>query len=567
MTKQKRWLVAGWAVLAVAALLWLPYRFSVAPTLSDSYLFGFNNRVGIAIVLVFGLGIAVFAPGFGISATLPEGEKPLSRSTLYKALALTLAASGALFLSTWRLGVFDESVYVIDRVKLLLDGRVAYRDFEWPYGVFFLYGPAWLARGLHLAVTDAYGLFWILVSVAGVGLLYVTLRWVDEPYLRVRQAFLLLFSVGLIALFCTGVNYSLLRFVLPCFLGVAVYRAIKRGAPQLGMLIVVPSYVALLLVSPELAISFSLGTMLYSARWVDFTRRGNMLAAAGVLPLLALVTWLANGYGTFLTLKTFGRGGFNFPIMPAPHILLFLVGIALCAGYMGRQIRSGQGSALAMLIFVSGAAVAGALGRCDGSHVFLDPLGITIAALLLGGKSTKWGKNYIGAMICIFILAPVLLDTTVIVSLSKDARQANTSAKPLDVGAVFGVPDGTVIAAPMGFTIGYFGTVHVTHIDEGYYYGLDNVLTPQAITRKINELYQQPEQPLLLPVGWQGACSIDPEAHRGFLRILFLYPYQAPARHQESINEPLCRFIESNYHLEKDGTPDRFQYEVWTPLK
>lgn len=557
--------MAGWAALAVAALVWLPYHVAVPPTFSDSYLFGFNNRAGVAIILVFGLGIAIFAPGFGFSSNLPEEEKPLSRSTLYKALALTVALSGLIFFATRRLGGFDESVYLIDRVKLLLEGHIANRDFEWPYGVFFLYGPAWIARGLHLSVTDAYGLFWILVSLVGVGLLYTTLRWVDEPQLRLRKTFQMLICAGLTALLCTGVNYSLFRFVLPCFLGVGVYRTMTRRSPELGMLLIVPSYIALLLVSPELAISFALGTALYCARWVDFERRSNALAAGSVLALLALVTWVANGFGVFLTLKAFGSGGFNFPILPGPHILLLLVGIGLCAGYMGRQLRTSQGSALAMLIAVSAAAVAGALGRCDEGHVFLNPLGVTIAALLLGGKRSPWGKAYIGAMICIYLLLPLPLNAAKLVALQKYAAKEMSPAQPLDVDAVFGMPEDTTFAVPFAFTAGHFGTIHLAQIDEGYYLGLQDVLTPQAVVRKIDELRQHPDRPLLLPHGWQGNCTMDSGSHRQFLRILFLYPYRAPVEHPESINDPLCQHIQALYQFQRRESPESFHYEVWIP--
>ena len=560
--RRERWFVAGWAALAVAALLWLPYHVAVVPTYSESYLFGFSNRAGLGIFVLFGLGIALFAPGFSMPTGTDVARRPLRRSTLYWAMASTFAVSITLYLATRNLGGIDESVYLIDRVKLVLDGRVPYRDFEWPYGVLFLYGPTWLARGLHLPASDAYGVFWILLSLTGVWLLYRTLRWVEVPGLPARETFLVLVGVGLVALLGSGVNYSLLRFVLPCFLGVWIYRIIHRQKVT-GVLCIAPAYALLLAISPEFALSFLVGMGLYLAWFVGLRSRIDWLVAVALAGIVTGTTWAAAELGVFKMMKEFSSGGFNFPIVPAPHILLFLLAIAICAAYAGKSARTRESSGLLVLILVSGVAIAGALGRCDPGHVFLDPMGITIVALLLGGTAPGWGRAYFFTVVCLFVAIPLVLSSAKLLSERQYAAEWGVTAETADVDGMFGSAPGTVFAAPMGFGLSHFGTWHSAAVDEGYFMGFQDVLTPPGVNAKIAELAGHPERPLLLPEHWDGSCQTNLEVRRRLISTLFLYPYRAAARHPESINTPFCEYVKEHYQLEIAGSPEHQGYEVW----
>lgn len=560
---REQWWVAGWAALAVLALLWLPYHVAVVPNFSASYLFGFSNRAGLGIFALFGLGIALFAPAFGIPGGTVRLRHRLQRSTLYWALAITLGVSGTIFFATRTLGGIDESVYLIDRVKLVLEGRVPNRDFEWPYGLLFLYGPTWLARGLHLAVGDAYGVFWILLSLAGVWLLFCTLQWVEEPGLPARTTFLVTTGAGLVALLGTGVNYSLFRFVLPCFFGVWIWRIITRRK-AIGILLVAPCYAVLLALSPEFALSFLIGMGLYLSWFSGHWNRSDRFAGVALAGIVAGTTWAAANLGTFQTMKAFSTGGFNFPIVPAPHILLFMLGIAICSAYVGRSIRTRQASGLLMLILVSGVATAGALGRCDPGHVFLDPMGITIAALVLGSTASAYGRAYVTATVCVFVAFPLVLSTAKLLSEKQHVVARIATAQTTDLDGIFGMTSGTVFAAPMGFAPNHLGTWHAAEVDQGYFLGFQDVLTPAAVNTKIAELAEHAERPLLLPEQWDKACEMNPELHRRLMSILFLYPYTAAAQHTESINTPFCKYVEQHYLLKIPSSPDRLGYEVWT---
>src|ERR1700678_4345445 len=119
-------------------------------------------------------------------------------------MGITLTGCIAMVLFAGRFGGILESSYEIDRVWLLSQGKVPYIDFEWPFGVFFLYGPLWLTKILHLSVIQSYDLFWTRASVAGIGLLFATVNLVDYASERKTPIFLLLYAATLFSIGLMG---------------------------------------------------------------------------------------------------------------------------------------------------------------------------------------------------------------------------------------------------------------------------------------------------------------------------------------------------------------------------
>ncbi len=404
------------AVATVVLLVVVPYHVAGTPNYSVSYLFGFNNHVAIAILALFGLFVALVCPDLRFGEPREYKGKPITRTTLRRALLLTLLVSGILYVITRRLGGFDESAYLIDRLNLLLDGHQPNRDFEYAYGMSLLYAPAFLVRAFHLPVGDAYGWFWIALSLFGTWLLYKSISWIEAPSALRRHIFLFYVAISVTALLCTGVNYSLFRFVLPSFLALWIYRRMSKSASAantaVGIFLVAPCYALLLAVSPEIAVSFAMGMLCFlcfflANRPVVEGRGALWGALAGTVGLVALITRFAVGRGVFFTFSQFGTGGFNFPIVPAPYILLFLVAIALTAAFVSRSIRGRQPNEVMLLIFVSAAATASGLGRCDPGHVLLNPFGITLAALVIAGTGSALGRGYLIAVIAVFAVVPL----------------------------------------------------------------------------------------------------------------------------------------------------------------
>ncbi len=607
---------AGWVLAAVCAgtlalLLWLPYRISVVPSFSDSYLFGFNNHAALVIILAFAAATSVCTHNW----TWPRaGDSPddcLSRKSLSWALTLTILVSGVLAFAASKLDGIEESIYLIDRLKLVLAGHTPGVDFEFAYGALLLYGPALLAHVLRLSASEAYFLFWMLTNVLGVVLLYWSLQWVDVPFRLRPAAFLFFFTFAFTAMLCTGTNYSLFRFVTPLFLALCIYRVLCRTASPwsapLGVLLILPCYAALLTISPELALAFAFGMCLYVLLFLDLRVRRTLLCFLGLLPALSVVTWIAARLQVFATLNAFRTGGFNFPIPPAPHILLFLTTLALVTSYCLQRFRLRRPDAVVVLTLVSAGSIAGALGRCDLIHILLDPLGCWIAAFVLVGRFRTFGRVFVYAASFLFILLnarfslygraigwskaalPAIfanepehsdnrLDRFIQAQSAKlfGAQKAQIKLaemrffahhqRGIEPALLYDYPSGTIFEAPFSFTPSRFGTLHREDLDSGFYFGMVNVLTPEAVQRKIAELADHPERPLLILSGNEESCTPDAEGERRTITQYFWYPYHAAVRNPGSILEPVCTYIRTQYRIAIPASPEHFGYALWRRL-
>jgi hypothetical protein len=150
----KRWFIP-YILIALAAIFYLPRLVPSSPSAADSYLFGYNNRTGI-ILLVFFVGLGVVCTrGFNLQTKLPPAPRPLPRWMLGIAVLLVLVGCAAMYLVAGRYHGFGESFYLIDRISLLDQGRVPYRDFEFVYGPAQLYVPILFHHILPLGIGDA----------------------------------------------------------------------------------------------------------------------------------------------------------------------------------------------------------------------------------------------------------------------------------------------------------------------------------------------------------------------------------------------------------------------------
>jgi len=155
-----------YALVMLAILFYLPYYIPQRPVASDSYLFGFNNRAAIILLLVFSVGAAIWGKGYNL-ALLPAGHpKKIAGRTLGICLAIQLAACLAMDLLAGGFGGFWSQLR--DRPGVASGaGTSAYVGFEWPFGVLFLYGPLWLSHLFHGGIAQGYNAFWTLSSLAG----------------------------------------------------------------------------------------------------------------------------------------------------------------------------------------------------------------------------------------------------------------------------------------------------------------------------------------------------------------------------------------------------------------
>ena len=591
----------------------MPYHVPSTPVVSYSYVFGYNNRVGQVIVAGWLVLLALFGP------PLRRGDakgKPLTRSTLIKALAITGAFVLLLYLSTRELNGISESVYFNDRLRLLLEGHKPYRDFELAYGAGLIYLPAILVWVFHLPPGDAYGVVWIAAALIGVWLLYLTLRSVEDFPGSQRMVFLLFVAYGLTELASVGINYTLLRFVLPCWFGSVIHRLLFSGREidaRWALLLPLPCYVLQLLVSPELAVAFAIGILVYLLRFGQLRTGMHAVLFAAAVAGMGAVSWLALRLGVFGTLLAFRAGGYNFPLMPAPHLLLLFLLAAIAALYAGQQVRYRRPGVLVALIAVSAVSLAAALGRADQVHALMNPLGIVLAGfLLVSAYAWLWRAVLAVAWMLMFVLllpmllhdlpldvAKTALPTFFAHEYRKNGSEQMTAAdryilgrisnavgpaagnekfeerrfyatflaarKPLDVPRIFGLPPGTMIYAPFRFLPDRSGVYHSRFVQEGYFAGVVNVTTPAEVTRKTDELLQKPRRPVLLPPDFEQNCGDADAGSVFYLRALFRYPYRARVVHPQNVLAPFCEALHANFHEVAPSIPKHFGYLLWMP--
>lgn len=597
-------LIATSTVVFLSLLCWLPYKVPFPEVYSFSYIFGYNNRVATLLTACWAVSVALLAPAL---PWRPPSGKPLSASTLKKALAISGLLNLALYLMTRKLDGVEESIYLIDRAKLLFEGRVPYREFEFAYGVVFLYGPVLVARGLHVSVGDGYGLFWVLLTLAGTVLLWQTVRWVELAPGAQRSVFLLFWAFSVVNLLTFGISYTTFRYVLPCFFALILYRGL-RGTEAGGartLLLFGPFFALILAVSPELALSFAVGMSGFLLAFGYLQRRRVLFSYFLSLLLIAALVYSSNRLGMFATMMAFSHGANNYPVMLGPHVLLTFFFTGLTACYVAQRIRQRHGDALTVLVAASACGLAAALGQCDPLHTLFNPYGLMLAGSvlvlslprlrrpvwaavwivfiglrlhsLLVERGMEYGK---AALPAVLTLTPARyagqVDAWVLKRMTRALGPAAAQTKfdhlrrlveqhRIDVPAAFGFPESTIFFAPFGFAPAGFGSYHTPSIAESYFFENENLITAQRVQEKVAELDQHPERPLLLLPGRENACILHLGEPHFAIRPPFYYPYMGRPRRDLDISEPICAYIRENYHQVPTDANRTFGYQLWLP--
>ena len=558
------------------------------PVVSDSYLFGYNNRAGIILIYLFAaLASLLISPDYFSYGDGDECWKAKSRGWY----VVTLLCCLFMFVFTAYLDGFGESNIFIYRVKLVLAGAHPYQDFEFAYGPGLLYIPAFLARFLHLDAVDAYYLFWTGSALVGIGALRGFLGYLDFPSRGKQRVFNLFCGVAAVSLLSTGLNYTLLRFAVPLYLLGALHYQIEIRRRSL-MFLLAPLLVAVTLaISPEIAIVTGIVLIGYAILRM-FARRGSLLHhALGCLGVVA-VLWIARLLHFFEAVKTFSSGGNNLPIVPAIHIAILVSSLFICGALAVQAVRNKANMSFAFLGIIYGVGMLpGALGRCDPGHVALYGLPLIAVALLAIDEIptiSTWAYCACWVFLPLLSLAgllwinrsslpaaivtkPGLIGSAVRSLIDTGRTQASknpsvASEKPersqASSQAQFAIPlryPGEIIDAPFGLALNHRGSYYSSSIDFGYYMGILNVFDQRQINRKVSELQDHADRRLVLPVQYHQRCADrNGSGSRELIRILFAFPYRRMAQNQASPYRSLCDYIDSNY----DPSPEDMQTQL-----
>jgi len=399
--------------LTYYAIFRLPFRFPPTRRLcSTSYAFGFNNTVAIvALAVLLGL-VAVllgagrrysrrhlgWRPQFNIEADVAD------RRACLIALLIATGLYAVLTVVMYKYSVVSapwlmwEVRHLLFRTWLMdICGLRPYIDFQAEYGLLLSYAPSYVYRALKPldpSLEQAYFVAHFLLNVAGLWCAYYLLSRVVMPT-RVRLVTLGLLVVAGFAPYM-GLNGVLLRYLCPfasLLAGhVVVARMLsrpKRPSQLISLAIVVSLLLsANILISSEVAAAFAIAWLAYA---LLLLRRDPGVLAMSLLALAGcgLLSWLLLPSPYFSSLLNFSAGAANLPLVPAPHLLfyiltMFLVVPALLAtsiqisseNDMSNAAISGALGVLCILM------AAGALSRCDLPHVLFYGMGVSLLLMI-----------------------------------------------------------------------------------------------------------------------------------------------------------------------------------------
>ncbi len=572
----------------------VPFHIPVAPSISDSYTFGFNNRAALALFVLFAFGFAWWSDGLGLRAAMPEDAPvapPMSRRLFHVTLGITAAVTLTFWLAYRSVGAINEGAYLMDRLQHLAAGETMYRDFEFIYGPVLLEIPLQLHRLLHLSLLDAYFLSWIIDWIVGVWLLWITVAWTCATSLRKNGIYLLAFLGFIFSTVSLGLNYTPLRFVAAPFFAAAIWRVLSTRRSALpAALLSLPCAAFILFYSPEQGIAFCAGTLLFFLLFVSRSHQQSVPAIAVLLVGEAVLLALLLHSGVVHYIRGMAAGGYNLPLLPSFNTLieLLLLLVAICVLTNSLRAKS-TGGPLEYLILIALGALPAAFGRCDGGHMFMNTVGAFLVAWTVLSHfkpAAKWMVwSYIAGALFLplalyqannFFMFPVkaalfspadphpalrrFAQSTLHRALGAHRSEATLAkwrtAYPVTVPS--NVPRDQALLAPLG----YPSTLllgDLPPITNGRYRGLGNVMAPYEVQEKVDELRDHPQAMLLFTHGT--ACpAADPHTapttedvaaedrqkrHELFLNLL---PFYVPhVQHRDDFLAPVCTYITAHY--------------------
>jgi len=561
-------------ILGLVAITFLPYFIPSAPTASDSYLFGYNNRAGILLLLALVAVGVIWTKGMNLQFLSRGTSAPVSVEVLIFSLVTVACGCAIMWAFAGRYEGFGESFYVIDRAWLVAAGKAPFRDAEFAYGPAMLYVPILLHSIFSISIAQAYYIFWAGSYLLGTYLLYKTVNLVDYPSPTKQEIYLLLFLTGLFAIVRMGTNYTFLRFVCPLFFVLVIQKWLLGCAGRWGIRAFfgcVAFAVILISLSPETAIAFA-----FACTWlVAFSRTEPVSRrAARVTVLLAafllLFLW-AKELHILDTLLADGSGAINFPIMPAPHILVFFAAVFVCACYLYWRVRDRQINDNTIgLIGYSVPMLGAALGRCDPSHVFWNGMAIFLASMFyVSHQRAAWRAYRVAFLLFVFLL-PSMSELYLFLPQLRAIRFLNEHGNGLagkgDVAMLYTGWSGGFYA-PFGYRSNGFGTYRSSRVSYGRFEGVIDVSTPRAVEEKVAEIREHPDWALIVPYDYEIYCQVDPIKERHYLTVLMLFPHLERPVHPLDVRNAICETIRSEYRLAQEPSKQSLGYGLWVPKK
>ena len=583
----------AFAIVAYFALFRLPFQFPPTQLLvSRSYAFGFNNGLAVLAMAIL-LGAATM---YRLCLGDPRACDPLmsfeedgqqktrlscwlfvSMAVLYALLTAVLyvySRLAATAMLTW------ESRHFLHRIKLVETYNLRpYVDIQAEYGPALMYPPIYLNRllaPLGVSVQGAYFLCHLLMNLAGLWCLWYLLRHCAAPTRAKAVAFFVIGIAGFGP--WMGLNGVVLRFACPftaVFIGHRVWMRLRENTSpmrEVSMVFTVATLAVVnVLLSPEIAVAFVVGWLSYSVLLV----RTDWRILAVSLPALAATAigchfLLPTAY--FGSLLRFSQGANNLPMVPAGHLVLYVVTLALIVPpLLAASWRSGRADAalLGSLGVLSVVMMPGALGRCDPSHVLFYGLVASMLLMIrLAGVSRGTYRVYVLAYAIVFIgmmqvinlngfgVSPKDLATNPAQAVRSFIDRQRSEFAPRDHTYLTALDKYPAIGLPFA-TYGFDNAAEAylfahRRVDPEFYVGVVGVYSDEELNRKLADTARH--EFLLVNKEWEQPRSRPwSEDYLSDLRRWFLYPARLQViRPDLDASGAVERFIADHYRAVED---------------
>lgn len=408
------------AAFAVASMTLLAGVFAVpyvipssSAVVSASTLAGFNNTA--AYLLYVGL-----LPPAGLALARLFKQAPIETVLVNKVSLIptplvwtVLGGHALLFLALFLVKgafVFGDGLYFQHILARMASGAVLYRDVNFLYGPVMIYPAFWLSR--VVGVTLAYGVYYIVMYLAGLYLLWLCMQAVVRQGHDTDRIFVL-FSVGLFNLLL-GMNYVLLRHVLPVAALLLAWRYVER--PGVGRM--APPIAACFL---ALTYSLELGVLAVASilglgilRLLPIRQLGAVCDGNCIKEFFGLVGICAAALGGFVgtfyvidpswqallaslkPLLSYAAGGGNTPIYPSlPFVALMALTVQAVALTVRSLLSQGWKPGMELVLALLALSVVmqrPAFGKPDVPHIAYSGLPMFLLALLVIPPQVGWAK-------------------------------------------------------------------------------------------------------------------------------------------------------------------------------
>lgn len=375
-----------------------PFEIIVSPSCD----YGFNNNIAILSIMFFMFLISSLLYKYKFNDTaahkpffmnIRDTGQGISVKHLFAIIICYAIAIYLLYFLTGDLKRYGESSYYFDKIDRILIGQIPYLDFEYAYGPLFLYLPVFLFRFLKplIDIKASYYIVYTFLTLLG---LYFIFYLINRSNLTKRQKLTTFYLITIPGYpLAMGFNCTFFRFLSPYISIFLLNNLVTSDKINNRKLFIIILSIALLFInvsiSPEIGLVFLISLLLYLILLTIFYRKDFIFILLFFIFFSTLITFIVPR-DFILIAKALIKGGFNFPVVPSPSILLYLVSLFLIVPIqIARYVRYKTQHLVPVLLFISILMIPAALGMCDTAHVFNNGIGLFLLSFIYAAHISK----------------------------------------------------------------------------------------------------------------------------------------------------------------------------------